>query len=181
MSDLLNTPGGGLDESVRVGKTYFRELRQEWKQLRAQRDAITAEAGRLREALEYAKALFAAEVGAIKHAQRQAVERAQSAEAQVAALREALGGIINGEPIDADPVHRRIKYVEFQVDRTELEECLELLSQTAATASRYRARVRVEVLRQAAKTIREDAALNAAYHALRLESMADAAEREAQR
>lgn len=42
MSDLLNTPDGGLDEAVRVGKTYFRELRLGLKQLRAQRDAIAS-------------------------------------------------------------------------------------------------------------------------------------------
>lgn len=42
MSDLLNTPEGGLDEAIRVGKTYFRELRQECDTLRTKLDRIKA-------------------------------------------------------------------------------------------------------------------------------------------
>lgn len=53
--DLLNTPDGGLDEAIRVGKTYFRELRQERDKLRAERDALRAHVERLRAALDTAR------------------------------------------------------------------------------------------------------------------------------
>jgi hypothetical protein len=34
---------------------------------------------------------------------------------------EALGEIVSCEPIDHDPVHKRIKYVEVQIHRTDID------------------------------------------------------------
>jgi hypothetical protein len=50
----------------------------------------------------------------------------------------------------------------------------------AATPAQHAARVKERVLREAAEKIRAESALNGAYHALRLEAMADEAAKEAQ-
>lgn len=47
-AEELNTPDGGLDKVIRVGRTYFRDLRHDRDQLRAERDAALADAARLR-------------------------------------------------------------------------------------------------------------------------------------
>lgn len=117
----------------------------EWKQLRPQRDAIAAEAGRLR-------------------------ERIESAEAQVAALREVLDSLAlwAGCAID-DPIASG----RYQAAKT-------AISQTAATASRYKARVRAETLLElVAKLLDESGGYGKTIGVKELRDMADAAEREA--
>ena len=44
------------------------------------------------------------------------------------AIAEALNEIVSCEPIDADPIHKRIKYVEVQIDRVDLERYQKLLA-----------------------------------------------------
>ena len=42
---------------------------------------------------------------------------------------EALGEIVGCEPIDHDPIHKRIKYVEVQIDRGDLERYRNLVAE----------------------------------------------------
>lgn len=90
MSDLLNTPEGGLDEAIRVGKTYFRELRQE-------RDQLRAEVERLQRALDVRGEIVTSQnlerERIVVEAQANcdaATARAEAAESTVAGLRRAL-------------------------------------------------------------------------------------------
>lgn len=142
LSAALTTPATDAWLAERIAEAEG-PLEDELRELRNERDAAVYCIELNGHATDHSKALL----------EDRDAEIRKPLEDQVAALREMLGGIISGEPIDADPVYKRIEYVEFQVDRTELEECRQLLAQTAATASRYRARVRAEVLRELAKDV----------------------------
>lgn len=172
----------------------------EWKQLRAQRDAIAAEAGRLREAVvkmpcwckmpvhpDDKQCLRCQTILAIPTTDAwltgKIAESVGPLEAQVAALREAVKNLMN----ELDSRVYAVMAIRAYEDGNQS------LAQTAATASRYRARVRAEVLREAANLIRqttpdgemksvyEDGKQAGRYYAIeQIEQLADAAEREQQ-
>lgn len=112
MSDILNTPEGGLDEAIRVGKTYFRELRAERDRLRGELEAALEEQKSeyfrgFRNAMAevavcvscdirmYRGELWADKILAIIAQRDAATARADAAEAALAELREVGRSVVD--------------------------------------------------------------------------------------
>lgn len=62
----------------------------------------------------------------------------------IAALVDMLREIVSVEPIDHDPEHKRISYVELQVEREDLAKCKELLTDLSSFAAAHDRRIRAE-------------------------------------